>query len=329
MSKQRVCQHRLLTEGHSVLDATLRDAGYLNNWTFSRDDIFRVVKQVAQAGVEAIEIGYISDQPDRSLAACCDADLLCALREQVGGLTSLAVMISLDEANPDRLFASRRQWLDLVRIPCTIEQLPQALQVAEAAARQGVAASLNLVNISTLLPEQFIDAARQAQQSGVVDVFYLADSRGACRPEDVFSIVGIVREYWQGLLGFHAHDNMGFANVNPLMALNAGCQLVDGTVNGLGLGSGNTKLQHAMSLVLQYEPDKPYCFKPLDELRDFDAPMPVEKSYLYYLVGAKNIAQLWVEPLMERYGNKAAQYLQGISRKPYTQLEQVIREIEA
>lgn len=329
MSKQRIRHSRLFSDDYSVLDATLRDAGYLNDWAFSRETIFKVVKQVALSGVEAIEVGYISDKPERPPAACCDADLLYELREQTGSATNLAVMISLSETDPASLFASRCEVLDLVRIPTTIEQLPQALQVAEAAARHDIAASLNLVNISTLLPEQFITVAQQVQQSGVVDVFYLADSRGACRPEDVSAMVGIVREHWEGLFGFHAHDNTGFASVNPLMALEAGCQLVDGTVNGLGLGSGNTQLQHAMSLVLQHEPAKPYRFEALDELRSFDAPMPAEKSYLYYLVGAKNIAQLWVEPLLERYGDKAAQYLQSIPRKPYTQLEQVIQEIEA
>lgn len=329
MSQSQIRQSRLFLDGHSVLDATLRDAGYLNDWAFSRAVVCRVVQQVALTGVEAIEVGYISDTPNRPPAACCQADLLYELREQTQGATNLAVMISLTESDPDSLFASRRDVLDLVRIPCTIEQVPQALCVAEAAARHGIAASLNLVNISTLLPKQFIAAAQQAQQSGVVDIFYLADSRGACRPEEVSVMVKTVREQWDGLFGFHAHDNTGFASVNPLMALAAGCQLVDGTVNGLGLGSGNTKLQHAMSLVLQHEPDKAYHFEPLNELRDFDVPMPAEESYLYYLVGAKNIAQLWVEPLIEHYGDKAAQYLQRIPRKPYTQLEQVIQEIEA
>lgn len=329
MSKQGVQKSRLFTDGHSVLDATLRDAGYLNDWGFTREDIFNVVKRVALTGVEAIEVGYISDKPNRPPAACCHADLLSDLREETQGVSNLAVMISLSETDPESLFASRYEVLDLVRIPTTIEQLPQALAVAQAAARYDIAASLNLVNISTLSPKQFIDVAQQVQQSEVVDIFYLADSRGACLPDDVRAMVGIVREHWEGLFGFHAHDNTGFASVNPLMALEAGCQLIDGTVNGLGLGSGNTRLEHAMSLVLQHEPNKPYQFEPLDALRHFDVPMPAENSYLYYLVGAKNIAQLWVEPLIERYGHQAAKRLQSIPRKPYTDFEQVIQEIEA
>jgi 4-hydroxy 2-oxovalerate aldolase len=329
MKQQAIRQTRFFQDNYSVLDATLRDAGYLNDWAFSRDQIFDVVGAVAKTGVEATEVGYISDNPDLPLAARCEANLLQELREHTNNSINFAVMISLSETEPETLFASRRELLDLVRIPCTIAQVDAALRIAEAANRFGIAASLNLVNISTLLPEQFIDTARKVEQSGVVDVFYLADSRGACRPEDISAIAGIVRKHWTGLFGFHAHDNTGFASVNPLMALEAGCNVIDGTVNGLGLGSGNTKLQHAMNLVQQKQPNKPYRYEPLDQLSRFDVPMPAAKSYLYYLVGAKNLAQLWVEPLVERYGEKTAQYLQYIPRQPYTHIEQVIKEVEA
>jgi 4-hydroxy 2-oxovalerate aldolase len=329
MSAKFIQKSRYFQDAQSVLDATLRDAGYLNDWSFSRDEIFTVVGHVAQAGVEVTEVGYISDQSDRPLAARCDADLLQALREHTGGKIGLAVMISLSEQNPSALFASRQDVLDLVRIPCTMAEVDRALQVAEVAREYGIAASLNLVNISTLLPQQFVEVAQKVQQSGVVDVFYLADSRGACRPEEIRAMVELVREHWQGLFGFHAHNNTGFASVNPLVALEAGCQVIDGTVNGLGLGSGNTKLHHALALVQQRQSDKPYCYEALDQLSRFDVPMPAEKSYLYYLVGAKNLAQLWVEPLLERYQEKTAYYLQQIPRNPYTQIEQVIAEVEA
>ncbi len=328
-SEKRIYQTRLFTDGHSVLDATLRDAGYLNDWQFSREEIFTIVDNVTGSGVEAIEVGYISDNPESALAARCDIDLLHALRERMDNAVNLTVMVSLSEAQPERLFASRHELIDLVRMPCTLEQIPIALQIAESAQQYGIATSCNLVNISTLTEDQLIQVTRQVQQSGVADIFYLADSRGACRPEAVSQMIATVREHWEGLLGFHAHDNTGFASVNPLMALEAGCQVVDGTVNGLGLGSGNTKLQHAMSLVQQYEPAKPYRFEPLDQLSRFDVTMPAEKSYLYYLVGAKNIAQLWIEPLTERYGAETAKLLQAIPTRPYLKLDQVIREIEA
>ncbi len=322
-------KNRLFQDACSVLDATLRDAGYMNNWAFSREEIFNLVDGVAKTGAEAIEVGYISDKSNLRLAACCTTELLHELHEHTDNVINLAVMISLTEKHLNSLFASRYQEIDLVRIPSTFEEIQTALKFAEMAKRYELACSFNLVNISTLSDQQLINIVNEVQQTELVDIFYLADSRGACRPDEVSHIVGLVRQHWDGTLGFHAHDNTGFSTINPLMALDAGCQIIDGTVNGLGLGSGNTNLAHALSLVEQ-RADKHYNYAPLDALRQtITVPMPAEKSYLYYLVGAKNFAQLWVEPLIERYGKNTARYLQRIPRKPYTKIEQIIKEIEA
>jgi 4-hydroxy 2-oxovalerate aldolase len=320
---------RLFTDTHSVLDATLRDAGYMNDWQFSRDEIFQVVGAVAQAGAEGVEVGYISDTPDRPLAARCDADLLQALRAQLGGASNLVVMLSLSETDPARLLSSRVGLIDLVRIPCTFAELPQALKTAELTHQHGIACSVNLVNISTLTREDFLHVAHAIKHSGVVDIFYLADSRGACHPDEVVTMIRTVREVWDGRFGFHAHDNTGFAAVNALRALDAGCEVIDGTVNGLGLGSGNTKLSHALSMVQARCPGKHYQIAALDAVcRRLRVPMPAEKSYLYYLVGAKNLAQLWVEPLLARYGSDTERLLQEIPRRAYTDIKQVFAEID-
>ncbi|MCI5126955.1 MAG: hypothetical protein D3907_00310, partial [Candidatus Electrothrix sp. AUS3] len=118
----------------------------MNDWRFSREEIFQVVGAVAQAGVVAVEVGYISDQDVKPPAARCEADLLQELHEHINGVSKLVVMLSLTEADPAGLLASRANQIDLLRLPCTFEQLPIALQVAEQARKLDIACSLNLVN---------------------------------------------------------------------------------------------------------------------------------------------------------------------------------------
>lgn len=43
-----------------LLDCTLRDGGYVNNWEFGEENIKEVAWKVVQAGVEIIECGYLS-----------------------------------------------------------------------------------------------------------------------------------------------------------------------------------------------------------------------------------------------------------------------------
>ena len=43
-----------------ILDCTLRDGGYYNNWDFSNSLINNYLKAVATAGVDYVELGFRS-----------------------------------------------------------------------------------------------------------------------------------------------------------------------------------------------------------------------------------------------------------------------------
>ncbi|MBQ1376856.1 MAG: 4-hydroxy-2-ketovalerate aldolase, partial [Lachnospiraceae bacterium] len=65
-----------------LLDCTLRDGGYINNWQFSEDGIKGILKKLANTGIEMIEMGFLKgsvSDPDISLfpdTRSCDNILL-------------------------------------------------------------------------------------------------------------------------------------------------------------------------------------------------------------------------------------------------------------
>ena len=54
-----------------LLDCTLRDGGYVNDWKFGRDNIVSIFERVVEAGTDIIEIGFLDERrpfdPDRSI----------------------------------------------------------------------------------------------------------------------------------------------------------------------------------------------------------------------------------------------------------------------
>ena len=44
-----------------ILDCTLRDGGYLNNWCFGEDTISSILLNLYQSGVDYIECGFLKD----------------------------------------------------------------------------------------------------------------------------------------------------------------------------------------------------------------------------------------------------------------------------
>ncbi|WP_263732490.1 citramalate synthase [Cellulomonas sp. SG140] len=76
------------------------------------------------------------------------------------------------------------------------------------------------------------------------EVVTLCDTNGGMLPAWVTRIVTELREAVgpAGILGMHAHNDSGCAVANTLAAVEAGCEHVQGTVNGYGERTGNADL---------------------------------------------------------------------------------------
>ena len=42
-----------------ILDCTLRDGGYVNNWDFGFENIFKIINELTKAKVEYVECGFL------------------------------------------------------------------------------------------------------------------------------------------------------------------------------------------------------------------------------------------------------------------------------
>ena len=75
------------------------------------------------------------------------------------------------------------------------------------------------------------------------DAIVLCDTNGGTLPQDVARVVkAMLAELPDATLGIHAHDDAGCGVANSLVAVDAGCAHVQGTVNGYGERAGNADL---------------------------------------------------------------------------------------
>ena len=49
--------------GVQILDCTLRDGGYVNNWEFGRHAIASILDKLEAGGVEIVECGFLTSCP--------------------------------------------------------------------------------------------------------------------------------------------------------------------------------------------------------------------------------------------------------------------------
>jgi 2-isopropylmalate synthase len=85
----------------------------------------------------------------------------------------------------------------------------------------------------------------------------LCETNGGMLPMDVQEIVGAVRrKFGAAKLGIHAHNDSGCGVANSIVAVENGCTMVQGTVNGFGERCGNANLCSivpALQLKLGYD----------------------------------------------------------------------------
>ncbi|WP_416310787.1 aldolase catalytic domain-containing protein [Pseudomonas sp. W03] len=289
-----------------LLDCTLRDGGYYNNWDFDADLVREYLQAVASAGIDYVELGlrgfprhgfrggyaYSSDAFLASLPlvpGVCYGVMVNAselVQHAEGPLAAAALLFACAQESP----------IDLVRIASHAHEFQAVLPACRWLKQQGYRVGINLMQIAEQSDETILQLAASAQQFGL-DVLYFADSMGSLSPADVRAIIALLRREWDGPLGIHAHDNRALAHANTLEAIEAGATWVDGTVLGMGRGPGNARIEY---LAMQHGKRNLSALLQLVSRRF----QPMQQRYgwgtnpYYYLAGMHGIHPTYVQEML-------------------------------
>lgn len=240
----------------NVLDCTLRDGGYYNDWNFARDTVENYLHAIEGACIEAIEIGFRGFSGDRFLGpyAYCTDSYLRSLPLPKG--VELAVMVDAKQllaygrgpaAAVDALFRPRVESpLSLVRVAAHFAEVPRCCPAVTRLKELGYRVGLNVMQAGGKPPDKLAATATTIGSWNSVDVLYFADSLGNMDSNEVRATIAALRRGWDGLIGVHAHDNMGHALANSIAAIEAGASWIDGTILGMGRGAGNVCMEYLL-----------------------------------------------------------------------------------
>lgn len=228
-----------------ILDCTLRDGGYYNNWDFSESLVHSYMHALNELPVEYIEIGYRSNALKGYLGEYfyCPAYVMEGLKNI--SKKKLVVIIDEKDVRADHVNALLKPCLgliDLVRIAIDPKNFIRALSLAAEIKKMGFEVGFNVMYMSRW-PSQTEFLKQIKEVKGIADYFYMVDSYGGIYPEDVKKTYNIVREQTDVKIGFHGHNNLELALINTLTAIDCGADMVDATITGMGRGAGNLKTE--------------------------------------------------------------------------------------
>jgi 4-hydroxy 2-oxovalerate aldolase len=239
--------------GHapSILDVTLRDGGYQNNWGFSQDDAVAIVSDLATAGLELIEIGYRNGPPGHDgagLTGQCPDSYIRAVRA-AAPKAKLSVMYHPGAVTEDDLAHLADLGVAMVRCSIPADDLNSALPLIRKGRALGMISTANLTTVTEYKPAALVDDSNKIVDNGV-SVIYVADSNGSMTPDSVREVFELLRARVQPVsLGFHNHNNLGLAMANAIEAMRVGVDYLDSSLRGMGRSAGNVPTESLVAFL--------------------------------------------------------------------------------
>lgn len=310
----------------SILDCTLRDGGYYNDWDFDTAIVESYLNAMAEAEIDYVELGLRQFKNDSFLGAHAYTtnEFLKHFDLPKGPIYGVMIdaktVLSQEGSHSEiinRLFKeAKEEKIDLVRIAAHHSEVIECQPMAACLKAKGFKVGLNIMQISACSENDVAAFGRIVDSWECVDVLYFADSLGSMRAEDVECVYSNLREFWSGDIGFHSHNNLGQGIANVQKAIDMGCRWVDATVTGMGRGAGNAQTEYLLLEMNKIGYDK-NCSKVFNLALNVFEPMRQKHkwgpSLSYYLAALESVHPSYAQKLNLDKSIPPAQVLEIIS----------------
>lgn len=234
-----------------LLDCTLRDGGYLNDWEFGNSNIINIFERLVSAGIDIIETGFIDDRrpfdPNRSIFP--DTESIDKIYGKLDKGDSLIVgMIDYGTCSIDNVQECSESYIDGIRVIFKKHVMHEAIAFCQQVKDKGYKVFAQAVSITSYNDEEL------AELIGLVNnlepyAFSLVDTYGLLHKGQLKHYFNFSCEHLKKSIGigYHAHNNFQLAYANCIELLEEPPKdrmlIVDGTIYGMGKSAGNTPLE--------------------------------------------------------------------------------------
>ena len=257
----------------SLLDCTLRDGGYVNDWQFGRDTIRGFGNKIARTGVEFYEVGFIKGDkynPDRAVFPDIKSfeEMITPKKKDIlyVGMLDMSAPVSRDVIVPYTGTS-----IDGIRVIFKKDKIEEAYEYCQYIKEQGYLLFVNLVGTDAYSDEEFISTIHKFND---LDPYGIAivDSFGVIKRKQFMRLVYLADNNMKPgiVLCYHAHNNLqqAFGNAEALVEMNLKRDVcIDACVFGMGRGAGNLNLE-LFAEYLNENYDTHYNIEPMLEIMD-------------------------------------------------------------
>lgn len=237
-----------------LLDCTLRDGGYINDWNFGYFTIRDIIKKLVQSQVDYVEVGFLRNceyQRDKAVFNnCCEiSDII----PENHGKTMFTAMALHNKYDIEKLEDYDGKTIDALRITFHDYDIDEGLAYIVKAQEKGYKVFCNPINIMGYSDAMILDLLQKINRIQPY-AFSIVDTFGSMMKEDLIRIYSLIEHNLDKkiVIGLHLHENLAlsFSLAQEFLTIKSSDRkcVIDASMLGMGRAPGNL----CMELIMDY-----------------------------------------------------------------------------
>ena len=238
-----------------LLDCTLRDGGYINNWNFGWEAISDITGMLSDSGVEIVELGFIRDEPyipDRTVYNSM-IPVRKLIRDKQDGCKYALMAEAAHQIDVERLEDHTDDDVELVRViiwktmhddsGMEVDALRTGYDYCKKFKDKGYKLCIQPARVEQYTDSEYIAMLQMYSELDPYAI-YVVDSWGTMYADQVIHYMRLAEQSLRSeiRIGFHGHNNLmqAFAAAESITKEEFTHDLIfDSSVYGIGRCAGN------------------------------------------------------------------------------------------
>lgn len=237
-----------------LLDCTLRDGGYINDWNFGFHTTRDIIKKLVDSRVDYVEVGFLRDctyDKEHALYNCCKEMEAILPPKDKRGNTKFTAMALHNKYDINKLELYDGKTIDAIRVTFHDYDIDEGLAFVRKAKEKGYQVFCNPINIMGYSDEMILQLLKKVNEIQPY-AFSIVDTFGSMMKSDLQRIYSLIEHNLDPsiVVGLHLHENLAlsYSLAQEFIAMKSAERkaVIDGSMLGMGRVPGNLCLELIM-----------------------------------------------------------------------------------
>lgn len=237
-----------------LLDCTLRDGGYINDWNFGYQTTKSIIRKLVESQVDYVEVGFLRNcEYDIEKTVFNNCEELSHILPEKHGNTVFSAMALHNKYDINKLEPYDGKTIDIIRVTFHDYDIDEGLEFIRKAKEKGYKVFCNPINIMGYSDEMILELLKKVNQLQPY-AFSIVDTFGSMMKADLLRIYSLIEHNLDKsiVIGLHLHENLAlsYSLAQEFISIKASERkcVIDASMLGMGRTPGNL----CMELIMDY-----------------------------------------------------------------------------